>query len=115
MPPHGVGAVEGLKSIFEVEHLRREAFFLDTQCEHNIRLMKKLCQIHLSSKDRMPVPIGEFLSREVYDGKLQSRHRINSADCVRLVDCERGEEVDRNFSWVVGPPPNSFSQILPQS
>lgn len=33
VPPHGVEDLDGLKSIFEVEHLRRNAHFLDVQCE----------------------------------------------------------------------------------
>ena len=62
----------------------------------------------------MPAPIGEFLSREVYGGKLQSHHRIKSTDCIRLVDCERGEEANRNFSWVVGSSPVDCSQLPSQ-
>jgi hypothetical protein len=115
VPPHSVADVEGIKSIFEVEHLRREAFFLDTQCEYITWSIMKLRQIHRLFKDRMPVPIGEFLSREVYDGRLQSRHRINSTGCIRLVDCEQGQELDKNFSWVVGLLPNDLSQLLSQS
>lgn len=49
----------------------------------------------------MPVPIGEFLSREVYEGKLRSHHRITSKGCLRFVDCEKGEEGMANFSYVV--------------
>jgi hypothetical protein len=32
VPPYGQDDVPGLKSVFEVEHLRRNDVFLDTQC-----------------------------------------------------------------------------------
>jgi hypothetical protein len=42
--------------------------------------------------DRMPTQLGKFLSREVYDGRLQSQHPIVDASCIRFVDVSRGHE-----------------------
>ncbi|KAI6162368.1 hypothetical protein EDD17DRAFT_1577211 [Pisolithus thermaeus] len=33
LPPYGQEDISALQSIFEVQHLRKDALFLDTQCE----------------------------------------------------------------------------------
>jgi hypothetical protein len=33
VPPHGTEEIEVLESIFEMDHLRSSALFLDTQCK----------------------------------------------------------------------------------
>lgn len=51
----------------------------------------------------MPVPIGNFISNNVYDGRLKTVHRINSDACCRLVNVQKGKEAQKGFSWIVRP------------
>ncbi|KAJ3521700.1 hypothetical protein NM688_g8981 [Phlebia brevispora] len=73
LPPYGQEEVKELRSIFEVKRFRKNIVFLDTQY-------------------RMPVPIGQFLSRQMYHGRLKSVHKITDKSCCRLVDVPRGKE-----------------------
>ena len=55
-------------------------------------------------EDRMPVPLGDFISRTVYDSKLQSKHEINdmkTSKCVLFVDVRKGYEERAGESWKV--------------
>ncbi|KAG6888036.1 hypothetical protein C0992_009851, partial [Termitomyces sp. T32_za158] len=47
----------------------------------------------------MPVPLGEFISSYVYDGRLKSQHNIRDASCVSFVDTIKGSEKKSGFSW----------------
>ncbi|PCH35506.1 nucleoside triphosphate hydrolase protein [Wolfiporia cocos MD-104 SS10] len=81
LPPYGQDIAPDLQTIFDFRHLRAEAFFLDIQY-------------------RMPVPLGNFISKEVYNSKLQSQHKINSLSCVAFVDVSKGEETQMGQSWI---------------
>ncbi|KAJ7648216.1 P-loop containing nucleoside triphosphate hydrolase protein [Mycena polygramma] len=80
LPPYGQDQAPTLKSIFEFKHLQHLHEFLDTQY-------------------RIPVPIGDFISRCVYDGKLCSQHAIDSMDCVAFIDVVKGAETASALSW----------------
>ncbi|KAJ7767924.1 P-loop containing nucleoside triphosphate hydrolase protein, partial [Mycena maculata] len=80
LPPYGQDQAPTLRSIFEFKHLQHLTEFLDIQY-------------------RMPVPIGEFISGCVYDGKLRSQHDINSMDCVTFIDVIKGAEKSSALSW----------------
>ncbi|KAH7903183.1 AAA domain-containing protein, partial [Hygrophoropsis aurantiaca] len=80
LAPYGQDDIGDLRSIFEFPHIRRRACFLDTQY-------------------RMPVVIGQFISRQVYDGKLRTNHLITSGDACRFVDVQNGEEQGAGNSW----------------
>ncbi|KAJ7593254.1 P-loop containing nucleoside triphosphate hydrolase protein [Mycena floridula] len=80
LPPYGHSDIPDLQSIFEMQHLRKRALFLDTQY-------------------RMPLPIGQFISKHVYDGRLQSQHAISSKSCCRFVDVGGCEE-SKGTSWI---------------
>jgi len=49
----------------------------------------------------MPMVIGDFISRHVYDSKLGTLHTIRTVTCCRFVDVSDGEETKKGFSWVV--------------
>jgi hypothetical protein len=49
----------------------------------------------------MPVPLGDFISKEVYEGKLQSEHSITDFSCISFVDVSNGEEERGGHSWKV--------------
>jgi hypothetical protein len=62
LPPHGHDSLKDLQSVFELDHLQASSVFLNVQY-------------------RMPPQIGDFISRQVYKGRLQSysRHPITSS------------------------------------
>ncbi|GLB40323.1 putative AAA domain containing protein [Lyophyllum shimeji] len=80
LAPYGHGDIPELRSIFEMPHLRDGAVFLDTQY-------------------RMPVPIGNFISREVYGGRLKSEHPIKAMSSCKFVDVAAGHEEKSGNSW----------------
>ncbi|KAG2347792.1 P-loop containing nucleoside triphosphate hydrolase protein [Suillus weaverae] len=82
LAPFGQDDVGKLRSVFEFPHLRRRAHFLDTQY-------------------RMPLVIGSFISRHVYDRKLMTVHGINSKAACRFLDVKRGQEQKSGKSWIV--------------
>ncbi|KAI0065320.1 P-loop containing nucleoside triphosphate hydrolase protein, partial [Artomyces pyxidatus] len=85
LPPFGQEDLGNLESIFEMEHLRNSALFLDTQY-------------------RMPPQIGDFISKEVYDNLLHSNplHPITSSTAAcRFVDVSKGIEQHHGTSWKV--------------
>lgn len=51
----------------------------------------------------MPVHIGGFISRHIYDGKLQTVHSLKARSVCRLVDIQRGKEEQAGKSWIVRP------------
>ncbi|OCH91054.1 P-loop containing nucleoside triphosphate hydrolase protein [Obba rivulosa] len=73
LPPYGQDIAPDMKSIFELKHLRQHAYFLNIQY-------------------RMPIPLGNFISGEVYDSKLLSEHRISAFSAVAFVDVKKGRE-----------------------
>ncbi|KAG5643663.1 hypothetical protein DXG03_000543, partial [Asterophora parasitica] len=80
LPPFGKNRVPELRTIFDLSHLEESGGFLDTQY-------------------RMPVPLGHFISRNVYGGRLNSEHTINDPTCVSFVDASNGTEKRSGFSW----------------
>ena len=53
--------------------------------------------------DRMPQPIGKFISDKVYRSRLYSSHKISDPSCVAFIDVcpPHGEEIKSGFSWKV--------------
>jgi regulator of nonsense transcripts 1 len=49
----------------------------------------------------MPVPLGQFISRHVYNTKLESQHKLHDKSCLSFVDASNGEEIKAGFSWKV--------------
>lgn len=101
MAPYGQDDLGDLRSVFEIDHLRDRAIFLDTQCIYP-RSYSAGCGTHLDCRvDRMPVPIGNFISHCVYDRKLKTQHKVTSLLCCRFVDVQRGKELSVGKSWAV--------------
>ncbi|KAJ7576716.1 P-loop containing nucleoside triphosphate hydrolase protein [Mycena floridula] len=80
LPPFGQETSQK-RSIFDVKHLQINSSFLDTQY-------------------RMPVPIGGFISKAVYNGRIKSVHTILTPSCLAFIDAQ-GQEIKRGFSWTV--------------
>ncbi|KAI0764284.1 P-loop containing nucleoside triphosphate hydrolase protein [Trametes elegans] len=80
LPPYGKETAPNMKTIFDFTHLTSSAYFLDTQY-------------------RMPVPLGAFISKEVYASRLKSEHKEKSNACVRAIDVRKGEEKAAGSSW----------------
>ena len=45
------------------------------------------------------MPLGGFISKAVYEGKLQSSHDIVDHSCVAFIDVEKGTEAKRGKSY----------------
>ncbi|KAH9921368.1 P-loop containing nucleoside triphosphate hydrolase protein [Amylocystis lapponica] len=84
LPPFGKEHAPALQTIFDFKHLKPEAYFLNTQY-------------------RMPVPLGDFISMEVYNSKLRSTHNIGEMSSVMFADVWKGVESKEGQSWVVRP------------
>ncbi|KAH9917839.1 P-loop containing nucleoside triphosphate hydrolase protein [Fomitopsis serialis] len=82
LAPYGQDDLGDMPSIFELQHLRQDALFLDVQY-------------------RMPKPIGTFISKHVYGSRLKTSHSINSRRSCLLVDVSHGREARSGKSWVV--------------
>ncbi|KAH9925856.1 P-loop containing nucleoside triphosphate hydrolase protein, partial [Epithele typhae] len=80
LPPYGKENTTDMKTIFDFKHLKPAAYFLNTQY-------------------RMPVLLGEFISKEVYNSKLRSEHSNQDSLCIRFVDVRKGEEGYMGGSW----------------
>ncbi|KAH9935247.1 AAA domain-containing protein [Amylocystis lapponica] len=80
LAPYGQEDLGTLRSVFEVEQLRKNAVFLDTQY-------------------RMPEPIGNFISKHVYGGLLKTDHKVTARLSCRFVDVHFGEERRVGSSW----------------
>ena len=98
MAPYGQEDIRGLQSVFEFNHLRGKAVFLDTQCRPPFFNPA----LHDSpSLDRLPCVIGDFISNSVYYGELNTYHRITDPKACRFIDVRGGNEVKQGHSWVV--------------
>ncbi|TBU26538.1 P-loop containing nucleoside triphosphate hydrolase protein [Dichomitus squalens] len=80
LPPFGKETAPKMKTIFDFQQFHTSAYFLDTQY-------------------RMPVPLGDFVSKHVYGSKLKSEHKITANDCVKLIDVRKGKEESAGSSW----------------
>jgi hypothetical protein len=67
---------------------------------HLSRNMTSLIHM-ISTADRLPIPLGEFISEKVYDGKLRSCHDIVDHSCVAFIDVRKGRETRRGSSYQV--------------
>lgn len=74
--------------------------FLDTQCRTEPFKVAP-ADLVVFIVDRMPIPIGSFISRHVYEGKLKSVHKITSFGSCCLVDVANGVEQKMGNSWRV--------------
>lgn len=99
MAPYGQSDIPKLESIFEKRHLQRRRIFLDTQCKLVYFLYGTI--FTLSILDRMPIPIGDFISKSVYDGQLKSQHNISNTNSCRFIDVKDGVEKSSGRSWQV--------------
>ncbi|KAF9485152.1 P-loop containing nucleoside triphosphate hydrolase protein [Pholiota conissans] len=100
LAPYGSTDIPDLESIFEKPHLRENSLFLNIQCKNTVLLIS-IDSYKLPSSDRMPIPIGNFISKHVYNGKLKSEHMITDPQCCRFVDVSKGKEVSEGRSWKV--------------
>ncbi|KAJ7707595.1 P-loop containing nucleoside triphosphate hydrolase protein [Mycena rosella] len=57
----------------------------DKQCEHDL--------------SRMPIQLGTFIGRHVYDNKLKTIHS-NTAPCCHFIDVKKSKEVSKGCSWI---------------
>ncbi|KAG5638089.1 hypothetical protein H0H81_001856 [Sphagnurus paluster] len=80
LPPYGKENLPEIKTIFDIQHLKGCGEFLDTQY-------------------RMPTLLGNFISKNLYGGRLMSQHSIHDASCVSFVDVPNGYEAKSGFSW----------------
>ncbi|CAA7262308.1 unnamed protein product [Cyclocybe aegerita] len=84
LPPFGQDKVSRMKTIFDLQHISclNQDLFLDTQY-------------------RMPVPIGAFISKAVYKGRLLSQHLITHPSCLAFIDVStpQGFEERAGTSW----------------
>ncbi|KAK0189342.1 P-loop containing nucleoside triphosphate hydrolase protein [Armillaria mellea] len=80
LPPYGKEKAPSMQSIFDIGHLQDVAHRLDIQY-------------------RMPHPLGNFISREVYDNRLRSEHDITDPSCIAFIDAKNGKEEKSGFSW----------------
>ncbi|PBK61108.1 P-loop containing nucleoside triphosphate hydrolase protein, partial [Armillaria solidipes] len=80
LPPYGKDKASSMQCIFDIDHLKDESYFLNIQY-------------------RMPHPLGEFISREVYNNRLHSEHKIKDPSCVAFIDTKTGTEEKSGLSW----------------
>ncbi|KAI1784394.1 P-loop containing nucleoside triphosphate hydrolase protein [Ganoderma leucocontextum] len=83
LPPFGKEVAPNMQTIFDFKHLHAASHFLDTQY-------------------RMPVPLGKFISKTIYDSKLKSEHYIHDIKankCLLFVDVRTGNEERVGASW----------------
>ncbi|KAK0482995.1 AAA domain-containing protein [Armillaria luteobubalina] len=69
-----------MQSIFDIDHLKDMTHMLDIQY-------------------RMPYPLGNFISREVYNNQLRSENTIMDPSCIAFIDAKYGTEEKSGFSW----------------
>lgn len=81
LAPYGYEQIKELESIFEKRHLRVDAILLDTQY-------------------RMPLAIGKFISKHVYEGRLKTNHSLTSPKTCRFVHVKGTQEERKGHSWV---------------
>ena len=112
VPPYDQDAAPDLKCIFDVKHLAAASYFLNIQCTQMSLEHYRAVMSHMVPADRMPTPLGQFISRTVYDKFLHSRHWIKSDDCIAFVDVAHGEEASVGTSKKVMTLPNMSKSCL---
>jgi hypothetical protein len=87
-----------------VEHLNRHCASLDTQCKLLLSLKCYCCSlVHDADIDRMPVRLGNFISKTLYHSKLGSKNSQNDITAVRFIDVPEGEQEPDGSSFWVNP------------
>ncbi len=81
-----------MKTIFDFKQIKPSAYFLNTQY-------------------RMPTPLGDFISAEIYNSKLESVHDITDGSCVRFVDVRKGLEASAGSSFTVSCQPLPVAMV----
>ncbi|KAI0749051.1 P-loop containing nucleoside triphosphate hydrolase protein [Fomes fomentarius] len=71
LPPYYKDTALNIKTIFDFKQLKSSIYFLNTQY-------------------RMPTPLGDFISVEIYNSELESVHDITDGSCLRFVDVWQG-------------------------
>lgn len=96
VPPFGWSENTKINDIFKVEHLQANSLLLDTSCMYFPPNSRRLLDLIVgNTSDRLPIPIAEFISKEVYDGLLKPHmgHPVKkSTDAVLFVDVSYGVE-----------------------
>jgi hypothetical protein len=59
---------------------------------------------NITTTDRLPVPLGGFISHNIYEGQLHSSHNIVDHSCVAFIDMEKGKEKWQGKSFKVSIP-----------
>lgn len=91
-----------LESIFDFDHVMDVALLLDTQCEFiPSPTITIFLHADMGAADRLPTPLGNFISRLVYKNRLKTEHSIDDSNSVVFVDVRDGEEEKSGLSWVV--------------
>ncbi|KIO27806.1 hypothetical protein M407DRAFT_55818, partial [Tulasnella calospora MUT 4182] len=95
LPPHQREQIKGLKSIYDIPHVKEASLMLDTQY-------------------RMPPEIGNFVSMVMYARELHSwsDHRVPGFDCTKFVDVAVGDEEPANTSWVNHAEANTILHLV---
>ncbi|KAG2340869.1 hypothetical protein BDR05DRAFT_1032769 [Suillus weaverae] len=62
--------------------------------------LQKMVFIGDDKQHRMPLVIGTFISRHVYDQKLMTVHDITSETACRFLDIKKGQEQKAGKSWI---------------
>lgn len=87
------------------EHIRRQTSqAVSILSQHSVYVLGSSALPHASYAmfaDRMPIPLGEFISHNVYNSKLKSCHKIDDPSCVVFIDVAKGEEKSCGKSWTV--------------
>ena len=104
VPPYGASEAN-LQTIFEVKHLSKTSYFLDTQCEHYHGFTTvDLLRPDITASDRLPVPLGGFISETIYESKLHSSHNIVDHPCIVFIDVKKGREARQGKSYKASIP-----------
>ncbi|KAJ7650185.1 AAA domain-containing protein [Roridomyces roridus] len=64
--------------------------------------LEKMVFIGDDKQHRMPLQLGTFIGKHVYDGKLKTVHRVTKS-CLRFVDVLDGAEAPKGHSWINDP------------
>ncbi|KIJ41669.1 hypothetical protein M422DRAFT_255284 [Sphaerobolus stellatus SS14] len=90
LPPYGAEKVEAMSSIFDIKHIQEQVFFLNIQCRSSLAAFEPSLTYLIT--DRMPTPIGQFISTYVYGGRLLSQHKVHSKKCLAFIHADGIEE-----------------------
>jgi hypothetical protein len=101
VPPFRQDNAMFLQSIFDIRHLQSKSYFLDAQCMSVSSILLRYHLLTCTYEDRIPAPLGRFISQAVYDSRLESVHELESLSCLSFVDVAMGRETNSGFSWTV--------------